>query len=144
MFTDESSFTTGSTKNRTHIWRRKGRRLLLKHIIPAFKSAYKTVSVSGGFFTVGRTPIAGTIGSFNSDTHCVIIDDHMFPFVHNKHGGLKNFVLREDYCNQNRAKSIATYPDREYIRKSGTHDFFRNKMQYKISKEFVERLLENG
>lgn len=115
MFTDESSFTVRPKKNRMHVWRHRGQRLRTKFMVATFKSGYKTVSVWGGFSLRGRTPLVGIIGSFDSNTYRVIIDNHILPFAYDVHGGTESFVLQEDNCGPHRAKSIATYLANEEV-----------------------------
>ena len=62
----------------------------------------------GGSSIRGRTPLVGTIGSFDSNTYRVIIDNHILPFAYNIHGGTDQFILQEDNCGPHRARTIAT------------------------------------
>ena len=109
LFTDESCFSVRPMKNRLKVWKKKGQDLAMKHIVPTFKSGYLSVSVWGGFSSKGRTPLVGTIGSFDSNTYRSIIDNHILPFMEEKHGGVSSFVLQEDNCGAHRALSIASY-----------------------------------
>ncbi len=72
LFTDESSFTVRPTKNRSRVWKKPGQRLHQRCIIPTFKSVYQVVSVWGGFSMNGRTPLAGTIVIFDSNSYRVM------------------------------------------------------------------------
>ena len=98
MFTDESCFTVRPMKNRLRVWRHRGQQLRQHYTVLTFKSGYQTVSVYGGFSLSGRTPLVGTIGSFDSKTHQVIIDNHGLPFMRDVHGGPTPSILQEDNC----------------------------------------------
>lgn len=93
MFTDESCFTVSPVKNRLRVWRHNGCRLSSKHIILTFKSGYQSVSVWSGFSLHGRTPLVGTVGSFDSKTYRVIIDNHILPFMNKVHDGAESFYF---------------------------------------------------
>ncbi len=109
MFTDESCFSVRPKKNRLYVCRYKGQKYLQQHIIPSFKSGYQTESVWGGFSCNGRTPLFGTIGSFDQNTYRIIVDNQIVSFVYDVHGGTDTLVLQENNCDPHRAKSIATY-----------------------------------
>ena len=81
MFTDESRFTVRSVRNRLRIWRTRGIHLHPKSVVPTFESGYQSVSVWGGFSARGRTPLVGTMGTFNQHTYNAIIDPHIIPFT---------------------------------------------------------------
>ena len=118
MFRDESCVSVRPKRNRLNFRRRKGMKLRQRLTVLTFKSGYQRVSVWGGFSLRGRTPLVGTIGSFDHYTYRVIIDNHVLPFVYDLHGGSNAFVLQEDDCGPHRAKSIAMYlVDEEIIRK---------------------------
>lgn len=63
--TDESRFDVSLMKNRQGIWRCLGVRMRQPKIVPTFKSGYQVVSVCAGFALLGRTPLVGSIGSFD-------------------------------------------------------------------------------
>ena len=96
-------------KNHIHLRRLHGQRFRQQCILPAFKSDYQMVSVWGCFSMSWRTPLVGTIGSFDQDTYRLIVDNYVLPFMQNINGVLESFTLQKDNCAPHRAKSIATY-----------------------------------
>ena len=109
MYTDESSFSVRLKKNCLLVWRHHGQRMCQQYTVPTFKSGYQTVSVWGWFSLSGCPPLFRTVGSFDSETYRVIVDNHILPFIYNIHGGTDGFVLQEDNCGPHRSKNIATY-----------------------------------
>ena len=109
MFTDESCFTIRPVKNRLCVWWHRGQQLNQRYTVPTFKSGYQTLSVWGGFSLRGLTQLAGAIGSFDSKTDQVIIDNHVLPFMRDVHDGPASFILKENKCGPHRTRSIATY-----------------------------------
>ena len=114
-FTDESTFTVQPVKNHVRVWRMKSRRYSLKYVTPTFKSGYKTVNVWAAFSIRGRTPLVRIDGRFNQYKYKEILQNHLLPFMHSKHGGKDDFVLQEDNCGPHRAKSIAKYLQNEGV-----------------------------
>ncbi len=109
MFIDESSFSVRPMKNRLRVRRTGGNRLQQCNIVSTFKSGYQTIPGSGGLSKHGRTPLVGTIGSFTKEKYLAIIDEHVLPFMSEKHRGSDAFILQYDNCGPHRASSIATY-----------------------------------
>ena len=62
-----------------------------------------------------RTPLIGTVGSFDRHTYRAIIDNHILPFTYDVHGCPASFVLQEDNCGPHRAKSVAAYLANEEV-----------------------------
>ena len=62
-----------------------------------------------------RTPLVGTVGSFDEHIYSVLIDNHILPFMIGFHGGLASFVPQEDNCRRHRAKSVATHLGNEEV-----------------------------
>ncbi len=115
MFTDESCFTVRPIKHYLRVLRRNGRRLSFKQIFSTYKSGYQSVSVWGGFSLRGRTPLVGTVGSFDNSAYPVIINNHILPFMYDVHDGSESFILQEDNCGPHRANRIATYLANEEV-----------------------------
>ena len=109
MFTDESTFTVRSIKNRLRVWRKPGHSWEQQCTVPTFKSGFQSVSVWGGFSKQGRTCLVGIVENFNQHTYRSIIDAHILPFKNIVHANTALFTLQEDNCGPHRAKSVNTY-----------------------------------
>ena len=117
LFTDESCSTVRPKRNHLRVWWHRRQGLQKQFIVPTLKSGYQTVSVWGGFSVRGRTPLVDTIRSFDRHAYRVVIDNRILPFVYNVHDGSESFVLQRDNCGPHRAKSIATYLPKEYVKR---------------------------